>query len=126
MPSREIYIFSNSKDVNTMAKESKSTRKAVPAKSVEGREQQMAALAMDLAEKKLRDGTASNQLICHFLKYASPQYNLERESIKADVELKKAKVESIHAQRATDEMFAEAIDALKGYQGRMFKDEDDE
>lgn len=109
-----------------MAKETKTTRKQVPAKSVEGREQQMVALAMDLAEKKLRDGTASNQLICHFLKYGSPQHELERESIKADVALKKAKVESIHAQRATEEMFAEAIEALKGYQGRMFREEEDE
>ena len=109
-----------------MGKDSKSTRKQAPAKSVEGREQQMAALAMDLAEKKLRDGTASNQLICHFLKYASPQYKLERESIKADVELKKAKVESIHAQRATEEMFAEAIEALKGYQGNVFSSDGEE
>ena len=74
-----------------MGKDNKTTRKQAPAKSVEGREQQMVALAMDLAEQKLRDGTASNQLICHFLKYGSPQHQLERESIKADVELKKAR-----------------------------------
>lgn len=118
------YI-SSEKDVLIMAKESKSTRKAAPAKSIEGREQQMIALAMDLAEKKLRDGTASNMLICHFLRYGSTQNKLEQEDKKADVELKKAKVESIHAQRATEEMFAEAISALKGYQGNMFNGEDD-
>lgn len=109
-----------------MAKETKTTRKQAPAKTVEGREQQMVALAMDLAEKKLRDGTASNQLICHFLKYGSVQNQMERENIKADVELKKAKVESIHAQKATEEMFTEAIAALKGYQGNIFNSDDDE
>lgn len=111
-----------------MAKETKSTRKQAPARSIEGREQQMVALAMDLAEKKLRDGTASNQLICHFLKYGSAQNQLERENIRADVDLKKAKVESIHAEKATAEMFTEAIQALKGYQGKIFNgdDEDDE
>lgn len=106
-----------------MTKETKSTRKAAPARSILGRDQQMQALAMDLAEKKLRDGTASNQLICYFLKHTSPEYELERDNLKADVELKKAKVESIHAQKATEEMFAEAIEALKGYQGKVFRDE---
>ena len=109
-----------------MAEKKKTTRKAAPARTIEGREQQMVALAMDLAEKKLRDGTASNQLICHFLKYGSPHYELEQESIKADVELKKAKVESIHSQKATEEMFTEAIEALKGYQGKIFKEDDDD
>lgn len=104
-------------------KESKTGRQQAPARSIEGREQQMIALAMDLAEKKLRDGTASNQLICHFLKHATVQAELEREKIKADVELQKTKVKSIESQKNTEEMYEKAINALKKYQG--IQEEDD-
>lgn len=111
-----------------MSERSKTSRKQAPARTVEGREQQMVALAMDLAERKLRDGTASNQLICHFLKYGTVQAELEKEKIKADVELQKAKVESIKSERVREELYAEAISALKGYQGNMFNNnvEDDD
>lgn len=104
-------------------KESKTGRQQAPARSIEGREQQMIALAMDLAEKKLRDGTASNQLICHFLKHATVQAELEREKIKADVELQKTKVKSIESQKNTEEMYEKAINALKKYQGIQQEDD---
>lgn len=104
-------------------KETKTGRQQAPARTVEGREQQMMALAMDLAERKLRDGTASNQLICHFLKQATVQAELEKEKIKAEVELRKAQVKSIHDQKNMEEAYNKAIEALKTYQG--IKDEDD-
>lgn len=102
----------------------KSGRKQAPARSVEGREQQMIALAMDLAEKKLRDGTASNQLICHFLKLATVNEELDRENTKADVELKKAKVKTIESQKNMEEVYEKAINALKRYQGNNYEEED--
>lgn len=98
-------------------KEVKTGRRQAPARSIEGRENQMIALAMDLAEKKLRDGTASNQLICHFLKHATVEAELEKEKIKADVELQKAKVESMEAAKLTEIKYEQVIDALKRYQG---------
>lgn len=104
-------------------KETKTGRRQAPARSIEGREQQMIALAMDLAEKKLRDGTASNQLICHFLKHATIEAELEKEKIKADVELQKAKVKSINSQKSMEETYTKAIEALKGYQGEPEDDE---
>lgn len=102
----------------------KTGRQQAPARSVEGREQQMIALAMDLAERKLRDGSASNQLICHFLKLATVEAQLDRENVKGDVELKKAKVENLKSQKSTEEMYANAIESLKKYQGNN-TDEDD-
>lgn len=104
-------------------KETKTGRQQAPARTVEGREQQMMALAMDLAEKKLRDGTASNMLICHFLKLATVQAELDKENTKADVELKKAKVKSIQDQKNMEETYEKAIEALKTYQG--IRNEDD-
>lgn len=104
-------------------KETKTGRQQAPARTVEGREQQMMALAMDLAEKKLRDGTASNMLICHFLKLATVQAELDKENTKADVELKKAKVKSIQDQKNMEETYERAIEALKTYQG--IRNEDD-
>lgn len=104
-------------------KEIKTGRQKAPARSIEGRENQMIALAMDLAEKKLRDGTASNQLICHFLKYASVQAELDREKTRADVELQKAKANNLKSQENSETKYAEVIDALKKYQG--VDDEDD-
>lgn len=107
-------------------KESKSGRKQAPARSVEGREQQMMALAMDLAEKKLRDGTASNQLICHFLKQATVMTELEKEKIAAEVELRKAQVKSINEQKSMEEAYNKAIEALKSYQGIQNEDDYDD
>ena len=104
--------------------ESKSGRKQAPARSVEGRQQQMTALAMDLAEKRLRDGTASNQLLCHFLKYATVEAELEKEKIQSDVQLQKAKIESLKSQKSTEELYANAIAALKKYQGNNDEEED--
>ena len=104
-------------------KETKTGRRQAPARSVEGREQQMMALAMDLAEKKLRDGTASNMLICHFLKLATTQAELDKEKTKADVDWRKAQIESIKKQESIEESYNNAIEALKTYQG--IKAEDD-
>lgn len=104
-------------------KETKTGRQQAPARTVEGREQQMMALAMDLAEKKLRDGTASNMLICHFLKLATVQAELDKEKTRADVDWRKAQIESIKEQKSLEETYTKAIEALKTYQG--LKGEDD-
>lgn len=104
----------------------KTTRKAVPARSKEAREQQLENLAMNLAEQKLRDGTASSQIICHFLNLATEKAELERANIRADVELKKAKVNSIEEMKSMEETYKKAISAMKRYQGNMMDNEYDE
>lgn len=81
-----------------------------PARSPEDQEQQMISLAMDLAEKQLRDGTASSQTINHFLKLAT-----ERE--KVELALLEAKVDAVTSHQRIEELYSEAIQAIKLYQG---------
>lgn len=105
-----------------MAKESKTTRKNSSkhrhAMSLENREQQMIALAVDLAEQQLRDGTASSQLITHYLKLATTREKIEQETMLANQKLIKAKVESLESASRIEELYSEAISAMKRYGGQ--------
>lgn len=101
-------------------------RKLRPALTPEARENQMTALAMDLVEQRLLDGTASSQETVHFLKLATAKARLERERLELENELTKAKTESIRAQKRSDELFAEAIKAFKTYSGNGGGSEDDD
>lgn len=105
---------------------STSSRKMRPALTPEARENQMTALAMDLVEQRLIDGTASSQETTHFLKLATAKARLERERLELENELTKAKTESIRAQKRSDELFAEAIKAFKTYAGNSSNDEEDD
>lgn len=103
-------------------KESKRTR--APAITTEGRESQLINLAMMQAEKQLEKGTASSQVITHFLKLGTERARLEREKIEAEVELAKAKVEAIKAQQTSEELYQEAINAFKSYSGTFYEEEE--
>lgn len=89
-----------------------------PAITPEGRENQMISLAIDLAEQQLRDGTASSQVITHFLKLGTSRAELEKEKLALENELTKAKTDNIKAQERSDQMFKDAIEAMMRYQGR--------
>ena len=84
-----------------------------PALSPDAREQQMIALAMDLVEKRLREGTATSQETTHFLKLATSREQLEKEKLELEKELLQAKTENIRSQA----FFEEAIKAMKTYSG---------
>lgn len=88
-----------------------------PAKTVEARENQLISLAVDLAEKQLREGTASSQLVCHYLKLGSTREKLEKERLEKENELLRAKTESLRDSKKTDELYANAILAMKTYSG---------
>ena len=103
----------------------KTTRKQAPARTKEAREQQLENLAMNLAEEKLRNGTASSQIICHFLNLATEKAELDREKVRAEVKLQNAKVDAIESQKQTEEMYAKAIAAMQRYQGHMDESYDD-
>lgn len=94
-----------------------SNRGAPPPLTPEARENQLIALATDLAEQQLRDGTASSQVISHFLKLGSTRAELEKEKLRSENELAKAKAENLRAQERQDEMFQKAIEAMRVYQG---------
>lgn len=99
------------------AKSSNSSKKIRPALSEEAREKQLIGLAVDLAEKKMLDGTASSQLITHFLKLATVKSRLEEEKLARENELLKVKAESIQSQERSETLYADAIEAMKRYSG---------
>jgi len=97
-----------------------------PAITVEAREDQIIAAAMDLAEQRILDGTASNQLLCHFVKLGSTKERLEKEILAEQKKLVSAKTESLQTQKRIDEMYAEVIDAMKLYSGVRTEEDEDE
>jgi hypothetical protein len=99
------------------AKTSGSSRPMAPALSPEAKENQMIALAMDLAEKQLRDGTASSQVITHFLKIGTTKFQYECEKLQNETELLRSKRESIDSAKKAEELYADAIAAMKKYSG---------
>lgn len=84
----------------------------------DAREQQMVSFAMDLAERKLRDGTASSQIIEHYLKIGSTKAKLEYDLLREELELKKAKTEAIQSARTEEEKYQRAIEAMRIYSGQ--------
>jgi len=77
----------------------------------------MIELADYLAERQLREGTASSQVIVHYLKLGSSRERLEQQKLALETELVKAKTDQIAEQQRSQEMFAEAIAAMRSYQG---------
>ena len=94
-----------------------------PAETPEARENQMISYAVDLAEKQLREGTASSQVITHYLKLGTQKEKLEREKLQLEKELLIAKTEALQSQKRVEELYAEAINAMQVYSGRI-DDED--
>jgi hypothetical protein len=88
-----------------------------PARSVEGRENQLIQAAVDLAEKQLSDGTASAQVITHYLKLATTRERLEKEKLTRENELLQAKTEALQSARKIEELYANALKAMSSYRG---------
>jgi hypothetical protein len=95
-----------------------------PAKTFEARENQLIALAVDLAEKQLSAGTASAQVITHYLKQASTTERLEKEKLVNENELLKAKVEALRSSKRVDEMYSKALNAMRTYAGQLSENGD--
>lgn len=110
------------KTAKSVSKDSKSSRKR-PALTPESRENQMISLAVDLAEQQLLDGTASAQVITHFLKLGTQKSQLENEKLRKENELLKAKTENLESLKHIEELYSEALDAMKRY-GGQYNDRD--
>lgn len=98
-------------------------RKSKPALTPEARENQMIALAMDLAEQQLRDGTASSQLITEFVKRGSAKARLENEKLREENQLLRAKTEAMESSKEVEKLYKEALSAMRNYSGQGDKDE---
>lgn len=98
-----------------MAKKTKPER--APALSPASREQYMISLAVDLAEQQMREGTASSQVISHYLKLGTEREMLERTNLERKNELLTAKTEEIQANKNTAKLYEDAMKMFKVYQG---------
>ena len=92
-------------------------RKRPPAKTPEGRENRLIGLSIDLAEKQLAAGTASAQVQLHFLKLGTIKAKLELEKIKQENQLLAAKTEALESAKRIEELYEDAIKAMRLYQG---------
>lgn len=99
-------------------------RRKTSGRSVEFRENELISLSLDLAEKKIREGTASSQLITHFLKIGSLRERRELEKLERENELLRIKAESIERQDRIEELYSDAIKYLKRYRGDTDDEED--
>ena len=88
-----------------------------PALTPEARENQMISLAMDLVEKRIREGTASSAETTHFLKLATSKTMLEKQKLEEENKLRRAKTESINAAKDNEELYREVLKAMREYSG---------
>lgn len=100
-----------------------SSRKGRPAITPEARENQMVSLAIDLAEQQLRDGTASSQVITHYLKLGSMREKLERERLEEELQLLRAKTKAYESADEIKTLYADALKAMRNYSGQGDPDE---
>jgi hypothetical protein len=105
-------------------KSSKSNESKIrPALTPEARENQLIYLATELAEQQLRDGTASSQVITHYLKLGSSKEKIEKEILEKQKDLITAKTESLQSAKRIEELYANAISAMRRYSGNEVSDE---
>jgi cell division protein FtsL len=78
----------------------------------------MVALAVDLAERQLRDGTATSQVISHYLKLGSSRERLEQERLNKENELMRAKIEALASAARVEELYTTALNAMRSYAGQ--------
>ena len=100
-----------------------SSTKIRPAISPEARENQLISLAVDLAEQQLRDGTASSQVITHFLKLGTSRAELEKEKLKQENKLMEARTKAIESADEMKVLYDNAIKAMRNYAGYGDPDE---
>ena len=100
-----------------------SVRKSRPASTPEARENQLISLAVDLAEQQLRDGTASSQVISHYLKLGSTKASLEKEKLERENELLRAKTENLESAKRIEELYKDALNAMQRYSGMGGQDD---
>lgn len=91
--------------------------KSRPASTPDGRELQIANAAYDLAEQQILNGTAKPSVIVHFLKIASPKEKLEREILERERDMLVAKTEALKSEKRIEELYANALDAMRLYSG---------
>lgn len=104
--------------------EKRPSRRRSPATTPEAQENRMINLAVGLAEKQLREGTASAQVVVHYLKLAGSRNRLEEEELANKNALLRSRVQQIESQQNTERMYSDALNAMRRYQGQEVEDDD--
>jgi hypothetical protein len=108
--------------VKVAKKKAKDVLKSRPGLTPESRENQLISLAIDLAEKQLREGTASSQVIAHFLKLGSTTAMINKTILEKQKDLIVAKTEAIKAGERIEELYSNALNAMRMYSGSTNED----
>lgn len=106
-------------------KQTTSSKSMRPALTPEARENQLISLATDLAEQQLRDGTASSQVITHYLKLGSTRERIEREILEEQKKMYHAKTKTYESTEEIKELYRDALNAMKVYSGAGGQDDED-
>lgn len=106
----------------TNSKEKVEKKRQRPALSPEAREKQLIALATDLAEKQLIEGTASPSVVTHYLKLGSTKERIEKEILERQKDLITAKTESLQSAKRIEELYENALKAMRSYSGNESDD----
>lgn len=102
-----------------MARQRTTTSRRRPATTPEAREDELIAMASDLAEEQLQSGTASSQVVTHFLKLGSSRERLEQLRMQHEIELMEVKKEQLEGQKRVEELYVNALEAMRGYSGLL-------
>lgn len=103
---------------NTRGSNRDKRKETRPATTLEGRENQLISLAVDLAEKQLMAGTASAQVISHYVKLGSTRERLEQKKLAHENEVLQAKVETMASTKRIEELYQVALNAMRTYNGQ--------
>jgi hypothetical protein len=101
-------------------------RRRSPARTPEERESMLIAMSYDRAEQMVADGTASSQLLTHFVKAGSTRDALEKEKMEEEILVLRKKVETMESAVDLKNLMDEALGAFKGYSGQRIDDDEDE
>lgn len=113
------------KDTKSVNSSESTRRSSRPALTPEARENQLISLAVDVAEEQLRNGTASSQVITHYLKLGSTKERLEREKLERENELLRAKAEAMQSAQRVEELYTNALNAMRNYSGNGRNEDED-
>ena len=111
--------------MTTRNSDEKNTRtKGKPATTPDGRENQLISLATELAERRLREGTATAAEVVHFLRLGSSREKLEQERLRHENALTEAKANDLASRRGAEDLYSKALNAFRAYSGNAFAEEE--